>query len=93
MIAEHIGMLGRRATDRVTRFEGVVTCVSFDLYGCLQAVVAPESKEGKMLESHWFDAKRLELGELVMPPPKFDPEADVVDGPAEKPPAPAWPAR
>ncbi len=60
---EHMKLLGRKVRDRVTSFEGVVTSIGFDLYGCVQAVVTPfaEKAKTKVEESRWFDTKRLEV--------------------------------
>jgi hypothetical protein len=72
---EHLQLLGYKVKDRVTGFTGVATCVSFDLYGCVQVIVTPEpDKEGKMVDSHWFDEKRLrKVGkEPVMEIPTFE---------------------
>lgn len=50
----YMELLGRHVTDRVTNFQGVVTSVSFDLYGCVQCVVYPYAKDGvKFDEAHW----------------------------------------
>lgn len=74
-IRQHLGLLGYRVRDRVTGFEGVISSVSFDLYGCVQAVVSPSSldKDGKIQDAHWFDVGRLEVlpGEPVMTPPDY----------------------
>jgi len=90
-IEEHVRrLLGRRVQDKVTGFKGVVTCVSFDLYGCIQAVVAPQAeKSGKVEDSRWYDVARLEVvgTALVMPVPDFASGyiADGLKGAAEKP--------
>jgi hypothetical protein len=84
-VRQHIELLGKRAEDRVTGFRGVISSVSFDLYGCVQAVLNPGiDKEGKPQESHWFDVSRLKVSTKlrVMTPPQF--EFDPI-GPAEKP--------
>lgn len=92
MIAETIELLGRKAKDKVTGFEGVVSSVSFDLYGCIQAALTPGvDKDGKTLDGHWFDTNRLAMksGARVMPLPDFDKPADEpadhAHGLAEKP--------
>lgn len=75
MIKESLELLGRRAKDKVTTFEGVITTISFDLYGCIQAVLAPPiDKDGKIPEGRWFDVNRLDVSEspAVMPLPDFD---------------------
>lgn len=95
---DHINYLGKKARDSVTGFEGVVTSVSFDLYGCIQAVLSPPlGKDGKMEDGRWFDIHRLEITDdkRVMPVPAFakptepatfgtTPQAHT-HGPAEKP--------
>ncbi len=68
-------LLGRHVTDCVTGFEGVVTSVCFDLFGCIQAIVTPEvSTEGKKDEGYWFDVNRLIVATsgVVMSVPDFD---------------------
>lgn len=89
-LSKHIDMLGRRATDRVTGFQGVISSVSFDLYGCIQAIVTPPiDKDGKKGELGWFDVSRLLIsdGERVMEVPNYDvgPAAEGRHGPEEKP--------
>ncbi len=79
-------LLGHRVKDIVTGFIGVVESVSFDLYGCLIAVVRPEvdkKKPGEGQDPHWFDLKRLvQISKSpVMPVPTFE----TAPGPAEKP--------
>ena len=89
---KYLDMLGMRVEDRVTGFKGVITSMSFDLYGCIQAVVNPGvDKDGKPGDSHWFDVARLLATDLepVMDRPEFNwtPEAvaDGRKGPADKP--------
>lgn len=74
MIAESLSLLGKKVKDRVTGYTGVVTSVSFDLYGCVQALVTPSATDGKEpYQSFWFDVKRLtEDGGRVMDAPVFD---------------------
>jgi hypothetical protein len=77
-------LLGFKVKDVTTGFEGVVTSVSFDLYGCVQAIVTPgKSKDGKLGEGYWFDVKRLKVTSKspVMEQPTFD----VVPGGYDKP--------
>jgi hypothetical protein len=84
MVKKNLNLLGRLAKDRVSGFKGIITSISFDLYGCIQALVHPGcDKDNKILEQRWFDVSRLEIskGKPVMTRPSF-----VVDtGPAEKP--------
>lgn len=89
MSNKHLNYLGRKAKDRVTGFAGVVSSVSFDLYGCIQAAVTPPVDEkGALPDGRWFDIQRLELADAdrVMPLPTWVAEpAKHVHGPAEKP--------
>lgn len=68
---EHIDLLGMTVKEVVTGVEGIVTCVSFDLYGCVQAVVTPPAKDGK---GTWFDVTRLNIlvSSPIMAPPDFE---------------------
>jgi hypothetical protein len=89
-VYEHLELLGKKVEDRVTGFKGVVASVSFDLYGCIQAVVNPGmGKDGKLGEQTWFDIARLKVmsDKPVMAPPDFivGVIADGKSGPAEKP--------
>ena len=56
---EHLKLLGFIVQDKVTKFEGVIVSISFDLFGCIQAVVQPKIKDGNTPECRWFDLKRL----------------------------------
>lgn len=91
-VKRHLGFLGERVVDKITGFKGVVTSVSFDLYGYIQAVVDPGLDEcgDKLRDSRWFDINRLRITgkKKVMDPPDFDigPVADGKKGAAEKPP-------
>lgn len=74
-LKKHLDMLGMRVKDRVTGFEGIVSSVMFDLYGCIQAIVTPVvGADGKVSDSHYFDVNRLEITstEPVMRRPAFD---------------------
>lgn len=52
-------------TDRV------VTTISFDLYGCVQAVVTPPvGSGGEVNDGQWFDVTRLDVARS---PPRYDP--------------------
>ena len=89
---KHLSKLGHRAKDRVTGATGVVTSVSFDLYGCIQVVLNPGlDKDGKPRDQGWYDIARLEItsDKPVMTPPDFEwTKEDVASGkkgPAEKP--------
>jgi hypothetical protein len=82
---KHLEFLGKRVKDKVTGIEGVVTSISFDLYGCIQGLVHPGLDEtGKQKELYWYDITRLEITSSVpvMPCPNFGLDDK---GPAEKP--------
>lgn len=89
-VKRHLNLLGMKVEDKVTGYKGVVSSISFDLYGCVQAIVNPGAdKDGKLMESNWFDVGRLTLtaDEPVMDRPDFEfgPVAEGKKGPAEKP--------
>lgn len=90
-ITKHLNMLGLKAKDCVTGVEGVITSLSFDLYGCVQATLhRGTDKDGKLHDLHWFDIARLQVTDPtpVMDRPDFlgdNKQADGRQGPAEKP--------
>lgn len=89
---DYMKMLGLKVKDKVTGLTGVVTTVSFDLYGCVQMVVMPSrDKDGKAVDGSWCDYKRLEVldPKPVMPVPNFAATvAGTENGPSAKPRAP-----
>ena len=91
-LKKHLDLLGRKVQDKVTGFTGVVVSISFDLYGCIQAIVHPGlDDKGNTRESGWFDVARLQIlpGDTVMDRPTFEWSEELVakgnHGPAEKP--------
>ena len=91
---EHLKLLGLRVRDKITKMEGVVTCVSFDLYGCIQALVHPGlDKDGKPREVFWYDVSRLKILSTapVIDVPDFGDDGRIsrgmkgAAGPSEKP--------
>ena len=84
----YMKLLGMKVRDRVTRMEGVVSSVCFDLYGCVQCIVTPgmNDKDGKLDEGAWFDWKRLEITDNtpVMARPQYEKAGSEI-GAAEKP--------
>lgn len=91
-LKRHLNLLGFPVQDKVTGAVGVVTSVCFDLYGCIQAVVAPPAgSDGEPKDGRWYDIARLEIvdSSRVMPAPDFfddsTKEASAKRGPAEKP--------
>lgn len=86
----HLSILGHKASDRVSGLEGIVTSVSFDLYGCIQGLIHPGlDKDGKLEDQCWIDLNRLEIigDQTVMAQPDFvqGPAIEGKKGPAEKP--------
>ena len=56
----HINLLGFKAKDAVTGFKGVITSLSFDLYGCIQVVITPPvDDKGEVIGGQWFDISRI----------------------------------
>lgn len=89
-VQKHMELLGLPCRDKVTGFQGVVSSISFDLYGCVQAVVTPGAEDGtKLGDSHWFDIARIEVthNEPVMRVPDFSQGyiAEGKKGSADKP--------
>lgn len=96
---KHLDLLGHRVREKISGAEGVVTSVSFDLFGCVQAIVdSGFKKDGDERKAHWFDISRLERLDIdtprVMEPPYFTlpgtPERATAaregrHGPADKP--------
>lgn len=95
----YLDLLGLAVEDCVTGYKGVVTSVTFDLYGCIQAIVSPPmDKDGKVADGHWLDVHRLKVTNPnpVMDRPQFDVEEDYTShskGPADKPAMAAKPMR
>lgn len=58
---EHFALLGYSVRDKLTGRAGVVVSISFDISGCVQALLsAPADKDGKTDGSQWWcDTKRL----------------------------------
>jgi hypothetical protein len=88
-ISEYVEILGKNVEDKVTGLQGVVTSISFDLYGCIQVIVHPGlDKDGKLKELQWFDYNRITImgNKRVMPLPTFIQESvNKMKGPEKKP--------
>ncbi len=63
IILSHFSLLGMKAVDKVTGFKGVITSLSFDLYGCITVAINPPIQKGsdKVPNGHWFDITRLQI--------------------------------
>ena len=53
--------LGKKARDKITGFEGIVTGRAQYLTGCDQYVIVPPAKDGNYQQSQWFDEGRIEV--------------------------------
>jgi hypothetical protein len=53
--------LGTKAKDKVTGFEGIIIGKIIYLFGCNQYGLSPEARDGKVLDSMWFDEGRIEI--------------------------------
>ena len=74
-IETHISKLGMTGIDKVTKLEGVITSLNFDLYGCVQYLLTPKAKDdGTTPDSHWYDVTRVTITDQtpVMDIPDFD---------------------
>lgn len=56
-----MSILGKKAKDKVTGFEGIIVGRIEYLFGCNQYGIAPEAKDGKVNETNWFDEGRIEV--------------------------------
>jgi hypothetical protein len=53
---------GKQGRDKVTGFVGLITAVTYYMYGCAQVYLNPPiDKEGKKQEGGWFDEGRIEI--------------------------------
>lgn len=54
--------LGDRAKDRISGFKGIVVAITEWLNSCRRITIQPEeTKDGKPIDSHSFDAEQIEL--------------------------------
>ena len=61
MYEHHLDWLGKTVRDKITKAEGVVVSICFDLYGCVTADVKPNKAENTE-DAHkgvWLDVVRL----------------------------------
>ena len=77
VIDKSIEMLGKKGKDKITGSEGIITSVSFDLYGCVTVIINPSKidKDGKEVPSiGWIDINRVDIikDNYVMPHPNFE---------------------
>lgn len=91
-IQKHFDLLGMKVRDRVTGTEGVVTSLSFDLFGCIQATIdTGVDRDMKKRDTSWWDISRLKVlsSTPVMDRPEYLFTAQAITegkhGPADKP--------
>lgn len=53
--------LGKKGRDKVTGFTGIIVGKIIYLFGCMQYGISPEAKDGKVLDTSWFDEGRVEI--------------------------------
>lgn len=53
--------LGSKAKDKVTGFTGIIIGRIDYLFGCTQYGLSPEAKDGKIIDTSWFDEGRIEI--------------------------------
>jgi len=51
--------LGKECKDKVTGFTGIIISKIHYLTGCDQYGVTPPAKDGKILDTHYFDVDRI----------------------------------
>jgi hypothetical protein len=61
--------LGKKAKDKITGFEGIITGHADYLYGCDQYLISAEAKDGNSEpQSYWFDEGRIKItGDGILP--------------------------
>lgn len=88
-IKKHVDLLGCIGKDLVSGLEGVVTSISFDINGCVQAVITPPAKDGEYKSGTWLDVARIKTWpkDIEMDTPDFDKGyiAEGKKGSADKP--------
>lgn len=61
-------ILGKKARDKVTGFEGIIIGKTIYLYGCNCYGLAPAADKGVIPDTNWFDEGRIEIiGDGVKP--------------------------
>ena len=71
---------GKKAKDKVTGFEGIITAKCLYMYGCSQYLLTPQiDKDGKKRDGEWFDEGRIETFEEVINPESVKAEKNGCD--------------
>ena len=81
LLEKHLDLLGRKVEDRITGAKGIITSISYDLFGCIEAVVQDKDN------NNWYDINRLKVGKRKIEMQNFSNVyiANGDKGPAEKP--------
>lgn len=59
-----MALLGEKARDPLSGFEGIVVARTEWLYGCVRLALQPRGlHEGKPIEAQWFDQAQVEVVE------------------------------
>jgi len=54
--------LGQKVRDRISGFEGIITCIAEYYNGCVRYIIQPKiEKNGKFCDSETIDQEQLEL--------------------------------
>jgi hypothetical protein len=60
--------MGKKARDKVTGFEGIITAKVHYMYGCDQYGLTPKVLDGKIGDTNFFDEGRIEIiGDGIKP--------------------------
>jgi hypothetical protein len=72
LVTATLAMLGHKGTDKVSGATGVISSVSFDLYGCVHCALTPQASD-KDAFTRSYDVQRINLSDEppVMVPPDF----------------------
>jgi len=89
-IKKYMNLLGLEAQDKVTKMKGIISSLSFDLYGCIQVTLTPLAKNNDKGDSYWYDVNRIKvLGKKpVMKRPDYEgytPQSKGEQGCCDKP--------
>jgi hypothetical protein len=77
LIQKSLSLLGHEAIDIITKKKGVITSMSFDVSGCIQALIVPKQNKGED-KSFWVDTKRLK--NICKNPVMIQPDFSIVPG-------------
>jgi hypothetical protein len=71
---------GKKAKDKVTSFQGVITAKCLYMYGCAQYLLTPKiDKDGKRQDGEWFDEGRIQVFEEAINPTSVKAEKNGCD--------------